>query len=88
MISQELVKEGRAFAGADGEIRHVIILHKPGSGYGVTWDSIPRSHPDHYRDLFNKRKTRPNGYMPLRKFQKWAVAEVATPSPAPQGEQA
>jgi hypothetical protein len=79
MIAQELVKRGAAFIGADGEVRHVIIVHKPGSGYSVTWDSVPLSDPDYYRDLFDKRNTRPHGYMPMRKFQKWAVAAAPTP---------
>ena len=41
MIAQELVKPGVAFVGKGGEVRHVIIVHKPGSGYGVSWDSVP-----------------------------------------------
>lgn len=75
MIAQELIKAGRAFAGADGEIRHVIVVHKPGSGYGVTWDSVPLDG-NYYGNLFDRRKARPHGYMPMRAFQKWAVAEV------------
>lgn len=76
MIAQELVRPGTAFVGADGEIRHVIILHKLGRGWGVTWDSIPRSNPDYYKDLFKVRDSRPKGYMTMRKFQKWATSQA------------
>lgn len=76
MISQELIKPGTAFVGADGEVRHVIIVHKPGSGYGVTWDSVPLNG-DYWRGrVAGEQKSRPHGYLPMRKFQKWAAFQV------------
>lgn len=76
MIAQELVKEGVAFIGNDGKVRQVIMVHKPGNGYSVTWDTVPRSHPEYYDSA--ARLARPNGYMTMRQFQKWAVAVAVT----------
>lgn len=73
MIAQELIQPKTAWRGADGAVRHVIIVHKPGSGYGVSWDSVPLDG-DYWRGVVaGEDKTRRNGYMPMRKFQKWAV---------------
>lgn len=80
MIAQELVKPGAAFIGADGEVRHVIIVHKPGNGYGVSWDSVPLDS-DYWRGrVAREHETRPNGYMPMRKFQRWAVGQHRAPA--------
>lgn len=72
MISADIVHEGTAFIGADGEIRHIIVKHKIGSGYGVSWDSIPRSDPQYYEKSNSNKSARPRGYMTMREFQRWA----------------
>ena len=78
MVNQELVKAGATFIGKSGEVRHVILAHKPGNGYSVTWDSIPRSNPAYYD--WDNRKLRPNGHLTMRQFQKWAIsAHIASP---------
>jgi hypothetical protein len=76
MIAQDLVRPGAAFVGADGEVRHVIIVHKPGSGYSVSWDSVPLDGEYWAGCVAGLHKTRPHGYMPMRKFQKWAIEQV------------
>lgn len=77
MMSQKLIKAGSAFKGADGEVRHVYMIHKPGNGYSVSWDSIPRpSTTMECLAWWDSQKARPHGYMPMRKFQKWASAQV------------
>jgi hypothetical protein len=79
VITQELVKPGAAFVGADGEVRHVIIVHKPGNGYSVTWDSVPLNG-DYWRGrVAREHETRPHGHMTMRAFQKWA-AQAALPA--------
>jgi len=74
VIAESLVKEGAAYRSIDGEIRHVVLIHKPGSGRSVSWDSVPRSDKRYYDD--EDRAKRPNGYLQMRRFQKWAVEVV------------
>lgn len=73
---QWTVEAGTSFKGADGEVRHVIMTHRPGNGQGVTWDSIPLSNEYWSDEVFAARKDRPNGYMPMWKFQEWIVEQV------------
>ena len=78
MIAQELVKAGCAYVGRDGEIRYVYCINRPGNGYCVQWDSKPRPvDTKGALEWFTTRNTRPNGIMQMRKFQKWAVEQVA-----------
>lgn len=66
------VIERGAHFGRDGAVRYVILIHKPGNGYGVTWDSVPFSTDLNYWDGLNEReKVGKAGYMPLHKFLKW-----------------
>jgi hypothetical protein len=82
VIAEELVKPKAAFKGADGEVRHVIMLHKLGRGYGVSWDSVPLD-ADYWRGVVaGDDKARPNGYMTMRAFQKW-VSEQVQPKEQP-----
>jgi hypothetical protein len=77
MIAQELVKAGGAYVGKDGEVRHVYSIGRPGNGYCVLWDSKPRpADTKSSLEWFATRNERPNGYMPMRKFQKWAIEQV------------
>jgi len=79
MIAQELVKAGCAYVGRDGEIRYVHCINRPGNGYCVQWDSLPRpADTKGVLEWFVTRHTRPNGIMQMRKFQKWAVDMVAS----------
>ena len=87
MIAQELVKPGVAFVGKGGEVRHVIIVHKRGSGYGVSWDSVPLDGNYWRGCVAGERKSRPNGYMPMRAFQKWAVDLYKAPAQEPGAQQ-
>lgn len=74
MIDRELIKPGTGWEGASGEVRYVIIRHKLGRGYGITWDSVPLNG-DYWRGRVEREhETRPNGYMTMRAFQKWALA--------------
>lgn len=90
MIAQELVKPGTAWLGKDGEVRHVYMLHKPGNGYSVSWDSIPK--PVNIQGImawWDTQDERPHGYMPMRKFQNWAVgAAPAHPGEEEEGKSA
>jgi hypothetical protein len=83
VIAQELVKAGGAYVGKDGEVRDVHCINRPGNGYCVQWDSKPRPvDTKSALDWFATRNERPNGIMQMRKFQKWAVEQVATKAPS------
>lgn len=74
MIAQELIKCGAAFKGADGEVRYVYSISKPGNGYCVLWDSLPRpSSVLASLAWYTTQHERPHGVMQMRKFQKWAT---------------
>jgi len=86
VIPQELVKCGAGFVGADGEVRYVHMIHRPGNGYGVSWDSLPPpTEVKAVLEWYQARPTRPHGYMPMRKFQAWAKQAASTQEGAKNG---
>jgi hypothetical protein len=85
MIAQEFVIAGGAFVGEDGEVRHVYSIGKPGNGYCVLWDSLPRpANVTASLFWYQTQRDRPHGVMPMRKFQKWAVSQ-ASPTASTSG---
>ncbi|WP_109479134.1 hypothetical protein [Paraburkholderia sp. C35] len=73
------IRRGGAYRGSTGEVRYVHSIHKPGSGYGVTWDSV--SYEDYYKQgkgavFYSERDDRPHGYMTMKAFKDWAVRDV------------
>lgn len=80
MIAQELVKVGSAYIGKDGEVRYVYSINRPGNGYCVQWDSMPR--PPGINAVLKwcaTQHSRTHGIMQMRKFQEWAVDLYAPP---------
>lgn len=74
------IRRGGVYRGSTGEDRHVHIIHKPGSGYSVTWDSV--SIEAYYAQgrgaaFYSERESRPHGYMTMKAFKDWAVRDVS-----------
>jgi hypothetical protein len=72
------IRRGGVYRGSTGEDRHVHLIHKPGSGYSVTWDSVPLA--EYYRlggARYSERGDRPHGYMTMKAFKDWAVRDVS-----------
>lgn len=72
------IRRNGVYRGSTGEDRHVINIHKPGNGYAVSWDSVPRSHPEFYDEA--NHEARPHGYMTMKAFKHWAVRDVTPES--------
>jgi hypothetical protein len=63
------------------------MLHKPSSGYSVTWDSIDPRQPDYWRtNLFGRKECGHAGNMALRKFERMAVRDCTPEMAHDRGE--
>jgi hypothetical protein len=67
------IQSGMAFKGKDGTTRYVIKVHKPGSGYSVTWDSVPLDASFSWTGWYDRQRKKKAGQMAMHLFREWVL---------------
>lgn len=69
---------GRCYLCKDGMHRWVVLRHKPGSGYSLTWDTVDPRTQDYWRKngLWEREKAGLAGNMGWQKFARQALEDV------------
>jgi hypothetical protein len=75
------IQSGMAFRGKDGTTRYVIKVHKPGSGYCVTWDSVPFDASFTWSAWYARYRAGRAGQCPMYLFRDWYAYRLPIPVP-------
>lgn len=72
------IQSGMAFRGKDGTTRYVIKIHKPSSGYCVTWDSVPMDSSFTWTNWYDRQRHGKAGQSPMYLFRDWSAYRLPT----------
>jgi len=73
---------GRCYLCKDGVRRWVVMRHKPGSGYSLTWDTVDPRSSDYWGgdssglSLFTRAREGKAGNMGWKSFARQAIEDV------------
>lgn len=76
MITLGDVKCGTRYTCTDGLSRYAVMIHRPGNGFGVTWDTVDPRQQNYYGDSVAMRKREKEGqrgYTAMHKFLRLAT---------------
>ncbi len=80
LIAQDPVEVivGHCYRCKDGIRRWVVVWHKPGRGYTLTWDTVDPRAKDYWRSngLWEREKSGQAGNMGWQKFSRLALEDV------------
>lgn len=70
------IQAGMAFRGKDGTTRHVLKVHKPGSGYSVTWDALPIDESFTWTAWYERQRQKEAGQCAMYLFREWSLQRI------------
>jgi hypothetical protein len=70
------IQAGMSFRGKDGTTRYVLKVHKPGSGYSVTWDSVPLDDGFSWEAYYQRQSKGKAGQCAMFLFREWAAYKL------------